>query len=139
MNRKSLFTVIAFCAAAIAGTFSPISLHAAEKPDYKAIAERIVGQSANVKEGDRVVITGDVRDLDLIEEVALAVWKRGAEPVQIVGREKAARRYFDDVPKKYDAMPLSLSLKLAEAQTVAIDIFGFIREVCTYYDVERGV
>lgn len=124
MNRISLCTATAFCTAAIVGMFTPISLHAAEKPDYKAIAERIVVQSANVKEGDRVVVQGDVRDIELIEEVALAVWKRGAEPIQIVSREKAARRYFDEVPKKYDALPLALSLKLVEAQTVAIDIGG---------------
>ena len=117
MNRKSLFAATALCAVAI-------SLHAADKPDYKAVAERIVGQSANVKEGDRVVVQGDVRDIELIEEVALAVWKRGAEPIQIISREKAVRRYFDEVPKKYDTMPLALSLKLVEAQTVFIDISG---------------
>lgn len=124
MNRKSTFTPIAFCAAALAGMFTTAGPRAAEKPDYKATAERIVVQSANVKEGDRVVVQGDVRDIELIEEVALAVWKRGAEAIQVVGRERTARRFFDEVPKKYDAMPLALMRKLVEAQTVAIDISG---------------
>lgn len=36
------------------------------------------GLSANVdREGDRVVIQGDVRDLDLIEEIGIAAMKRG--------------------------------------------------------------
>jgi aminopeptidase len=124
MNSTTVFTTAACCLAAIAGIWAPTAAHAAEKPDYKAIAERMVGQSAHVKEGDRVVVNGDIRDIDLIEEVTLAVWKRGAEPIQLVSREKAARRYFDEVPSKYDALPLAFALKLAEVQTVEIDIGG---------------
>ena len=119
MNTSYLRGAVALATTLIATFYLP-TLVAADKPDYKAVAERIVGQSANVKEGDRVVLRGDVRDLDLIEEIALAVWKRGAEPVQIVTREKAARRYFDEVPAKRDNTPATLSMKLAEVTTVEI-------------------
>jgi len=52
---------------AVTSLLTPNGLLAAETPDDKAIAERIVGQSAKVKKGDRVVVRGDVRDFDLIE------------------------------------------------------------------------
>ena len=125
MKTKSSYLTAAWFATALVGVFtSATTLRAAEKPDYKAIAERIVGQCAGVKEGDRVVIRGDLRDIDLVEEFALAVWKRGAEPIQILGREKSALRYFDEVPASRDAVPLALSLKLAEIETVEISIGG---------------
>lgn len=109
---------------ALAGLLACVSPAAAEKPDYKTIAERVVGQIANVKEGDRVVLRGDVRDLDLLEELGFAVWRRGAEPLQIVYREKSRHRYFDEVPAARDALPLGFSLKLPEIATVYIQIGG---------------
>jgi aminopeptidase len=111
----------AFCTVAFL-TASP--LRAAEKPDYKATAERIVGQCLSVKEGDRVVVRGDVRDIEFVEELTLAVWRRGAEPIQILSRERAERRYYDEVPARIDALPAALSLKLAGVQTVEIAIDG---------------
>lgn len=111
----------AFCTVAFLTT-SPV--RAAEKPDYKATAERIVGQCVGVKEGDRVVVRGDLRDIEFVEELTLAVWRRGAEPIQVLGRERALRRYYDEVPARIDALPTALSLKLATAQTVDIAIDG---------------
>jgi leucyl aminopeptidase (aminopeptidase T) len=113
----------ALCVAALAGMFA-VSGAAAEKPDYKAVAERIVGQSAGVKEGDRVVLRGDPRDLELLEQLSLATWRRGAEPLQVVVREKAAHLYFDEVPGARDAAPLGLSMKLAEVANVEITVGG---------------
>src|SRR5260221_7407826 len=124
MNRKLSYIAATHCAIVVVGMLALTPLRAAEKPDYKAIADRIVGQSANVKEGDRVVVRGDIRDIDLVEEVVLAVWKHGGEPLQVIRREKSARRYFDEVPAQRDAMPLGFSLKLADVETVEINISG---------------
>lgn len=124
MKKKSPLATVACTAAAVAGVFVCVALRAAEKPDYKTIAERIVGQSANVKEGDRVVLRGEIRDLDLLEELGLAVWRRGGEPLQVVTREKSAHRYFDEVPAARDQLPLGFALKLAEIETVEIKITG---------------
>ncbi len=122
---KTSFVAAAGCAAFCAVAFFTASpLRAAEKPDYKATAERIVGECAGVKAGDRVVVRGEIRDIEFIEEISLAVWRRGAEPIQILGRERAARRYFDEVPAKFDAVPADFSLKLAGIQTVDIEIWG---------------
>ncbi|MDO8540558.1 MAG: aminopeptidase [Opitutaceae bacterium] len=125
MHARTSFVAAAACAAFCAVAFFTASpLRAAEKPDYKATAERIVGQCAGVKEGDRVVVRGDLRDIEFVEELTLAVWRRGAEPIQVLGRERALRRYFDEVPAKVDTLPASLSLKLAGIQTVDISIYG---------------
>ena len=124
-HNKTSFVAAAGCAAFCAVTFFTGSpLRAAEKPDYKVTAERIVGECAGVKAGDRVVVRGDVRDIEFVEELTLAVWRRSAEPIQVLARERANRRYFDEVPAKVDAVPAALSLKLAEIQTVEIGIWG---------------
>ncbi len=124
MKRNRSYAAVTCLAAFIIGSLTPVAHGATGKPDLKATAEKIVGQVANVKEGDRVVLVGDVRDLDLIEEMALAVWRRGGEPCQIVSREKANRRYFGEVPASIDAKPLSFALKMAEVETVIISISG---------------
>jgi aminopeptidase len=125
MNRSLLRFAAGICAVTTVTLVAFTSVvAAADKPDLKAIAERIVGESARVTAGDRVVVRGDIRDIDLVEEISLAVWRRGAEPVQILGREKTSRRYFDEVPATQDNVPLALSMKLIEAETVEISISG---------------
>jgi leucyl aminopeptidase (aminopeptidase T) len=122
---KTSFVAAAGCAVfCTVAFFTGSPLRAAEKPDYKATAERIVGQCLNVKEGDRVVVRGDVRDIEFVEELTLAVWRRGAEPIQLLARERANRRYYDEVPAKIDSLPAAFSLKLAGIQTVDISIDG---------------
>ena len=125
IHLNTSFVAAAGCAAFCTMAFiNSAPLRAAEKPDYKATAERIVGQCLSVKEGDRVVVRGDLRDIEFVEELTFAVWRRGAEPIQILGRERALRRYYDEVPARIDALPATLSLKLAEVQTVDISIYG---------------
>ena len=122
-QKASCITCVQY-AFAVAGLLACSALQAAEQLDYKVIAERIVGQCAGVKEGDRVVLRGDARDLDFLEEIGIAVWKRGAEPLQVVNREKANLRFYQEVPASHDVLPLPLSLKLAEVETVEINISG---------------
>jgi aminopeptidase len=123
MKSSSQLILAAQCAALFLTAALPPS-RGAEKPDYKAIAERIVGQSANVKQGDRVVIRGELRDIDFVEELSLAVARRGAEPLQVLGREKAALRFVQEVPASLDQLPLGFSLQLATVETVEIGISG---------------
>lgn len=124
MKTTTLIASAARCAAVLLTSLTTLAVRAAEQHDYHAIAESIVGQSANVKEGDRVVIRGDVRDIELIEQLSLAVWRRGAEPMQVLGRERSALAYFEQVPAKMDAMPSAWGAKLAEFATVEINVAG---------------
>lgn len=96
----------------------------AKKPDLRAVAERVVGESAGVKEGDLVLITGDVRDVALVEEIAVAVARHGGHPVQLLGRERTGPRYYAEVPERYDAGRAAFFARLAEIPTVLIGVGG---------------
>ena len=59
---------------------------AAPVADFKSVARRVVTQSAGVGEGDIVMLTGDVADLPLLEDMAVEVMKAGGEPLFRLGR-----------------------------------------------------
>ena len=89
---------------------------------YSALAERIVNQCANIQEGDNVWIVGSVRDMALLEELAVKTRKTGAFPVIQVGSEQMAWRMFNERPAKYDSQTRGLALKLAEIVDVQINV-----------------
>lgn len=95
---------------------------AAEKRDLKAIAERIVAESAGVHEGDLVLVAGDVRDIDLVENLSIASARHGAAPMQIVERERTGVRYFTEVPEKYDGTRAAFSVQMAAIPTVFFSV-----------------
>jgi aminopeptidase len=86
---------------------------AAPSLDYKSAAEKVVAQSAGVKEGDLVLVFGDAEDLPFLEDVAIEVRKRGADPLVTVTSEEMRRRRYDEVPAKYDGQVPEMLLKLA--------------------------
>ena len=89
--------------------------------DHKSAAEKVVAQSAGVKEGDLVLIFGAAEDLPLLEDIAIEVRKRGAAPLVSVGTEQVRRRMYDEVPAKYDSQVPELMLKLAGIVDVIIE------------------
>lgn len=91
------------------------------RADYKSAAQKIVAQSAGVKEGDLVLIFGNSEDLPLLEDIAVEVRKRGADPLVSVGTEQARRRMYDEVPAKYDSQAPEMMLKLAGIADVFIN------------------
>lgn len=91
-------------------------------PDYAPLAEKIVTVSANVKEGEIVEISGGVLDLPLLEEVAIAVRKRGGFPLLTIGSDKLAKAENTQIPEKYDAQRPKLGLELANIVDVYIRI-----------------
>ena len=88
--------------------------------DYRSVAEKVVAQSAGVKEGDIVLITGSKEDLPLVEDIAVEVRKRGASPLVTVGTERLDRRMYDEVPAQYDSQTPEVNLKLAGIVDVLI-------------------
>jgi len=94
------------------------------KANHKSVAEKIVSQVVNVKEGDVVSVAGDVRDFDLLEEISLAAEKRGAFALQTVGKESNGLRFVKEVPEKYDAREPKLQLELAKIVDVQIGVWG---------------
>jgi leucyl aminopeptidase (aminopeptidase T) len=90
--------------------------------DTKALAAKIVNQSAGVKEGDIVLINGGVRDMDLLENLVIEVQKVGGEPLLSIASEKVAKRSFTEVPEKYDSQEPKLGMALAKTANVTINV-----------------
>jgi leucyl aminopeptidase (aminopeptidase T) len=91
-------------------------------PDYTSLAEKLVGTSANVKEGEVVAISGGLLDMPLLEDIAIAVRKRGAFPLLMVDTDKIAKAENTTVPPKYDAQAPKLGVALARIADVYIRI-----------------
>ena len=90
--------------------------------DLEALSNRLITQVAGVKEGEIVFINGGVRDMELLENIATDVRKVGAYPLLTVGSDRMFKKYYEEVPDKYDAQPPDLDLKLATLPAVTIGV-----------------
>jgi aminopeptidase len=88
--------------------------------NYKSAAEKVVAQSAGVKQGDLVLVFGNSEDLPFLEDIAIEVRKRGGDPLVTVNSEQMRRRLYDEVPAKYDSQAPGMLLKLAGVIDVMI-------------------
>ena len=105
---------------------TPAEMEVAKKAaptDLAALSNRMVTQVAGVKEGEIVFINGGVRDLELLENISTDVRKAGAFPLLTIGSDRMFKKYFEEVPEKYDSQLPDLDLKLATmpAVTIAVD------------------
>jgi leucyl aminopeptidase (aminopeptidase T) len=91
-------------------------------PDLEALSNRLVTQVAGVKEGEIVFVNGGVRDIELLENITTDVRKVGAFPLLTVGRDRMFKKYYEEVPDKYDSQAPDLDLKLATLPAVAINV-----------------
>jgi leucyl aminopeptidase (aminopeptidase T) len=90
--------------------------------DLEALSNRLVTQVAGVKEGEIVFVNGGVRDMELLENVATDVRKVGAYPLLTVGSDRMFKKYYEEVPDKYDSQSPDLDLKLATLPGVVIGV-----------------
>src|ERR1044072_2804047 len=90
--------------------------------DLAQLAERLVNQSAGVKEGEVVLISSGVENMELLENIAVQVRKAGGFPLITVGSDKLSKRMYTDVPEKYDSQADQLDLKLAQVVNVTTDV-----------------
>lgn len=90
--------------------------------DMDQLAERIVTQSAGVKEGEVVMISGLSTDAELLEALAVAVRKQGAFPWVMYSSERLMKRMFFDVPAKYDTQVDPAQLAMVKQVDVGINI-----------------
>jgi leucyl aminopeptidase (aminopeptidase T) len=81
--------------------------------NVEAIAQSLVNQSAQIREGDLVQVGGAARDLALLEAIALHVRKLGAHPLITLFSERLSKRMYTEVPAKYDAQVPAFAMKLA--------------------------
>lgn len=88
--------------------------------DLAALSNRLVTQVTSVKEGEIVFINGSARDLELLENLNTDVRKVGAFPMITLGCDRIFKKYYAEVPEKYDLQPPDLELKLATMPTTTI-------------------
>lgn len=108
-----------------AATSTPAPVDTAKKAapvDMEQLANRIVTDVAGIKEGEIVFINGSVRDLELLENLATDVRKNGGFALVTIGSDRMFKKYYDEVPDKYDSRTPDLQLKLATLPAAAINI-----------------
>ena len=94
----------------------------ASATDTKALAAKIVNQSAAVKEGEVVLVSGSARDLELLENIVTEVLKVGGQPLLTLNSEKVAKNSYTEVPEKYDSQEPKVGMALARMVNVAINV-----------------
>jgi aminopeptidase len=90
--------------------------------DLGQLAGRIVNQSAAVKEGEIVLVSGSARDMDLLENIVIEVEKVGGHALFTTNSEKITKRSYTDVPEKHDSQEPKLGMALAKMVNVAINV-----------------
>jgi leucyl aminopeptidase (aminopeptidase T) len=91
--------------------------------DLAAVAKTMV-KAAMVKDGDKVIISGRVRDIALFEELAVEAMKVGADPLIAVWSDKLSRRSYDEVPAAFDSRPPALTLAMINVFDVQLSVEG---------------
>ncbi|MDP9178181.1 MAG: aminopeptidase [Gemmatimonadota bacterium] len=89
--------------------------------DRRAVARNLV-RAGMVKQHDKVLITGSVRDAQLMEDIAIEAMKLGAEPLISLNSERIARRSYDEVPAMYDTLTPALGLVMINTFDVQIAV-----------------
>jgi leucyl aminopeptidase (aminopeptidase T) len=82
--------------------------------DLEQLAQRLVSQSAGIKEEDLVFISGGRQDQELLENIAVEVRKAGAFPLVALNSDRMTKRLFFDVPEKLDTQADALGAMLAD-------------------------
>jgi aminopeptidase len=91
--------------------------------DLEQLAGRLVTQSAGIKAGELVLVSGGAQDQELLENIAVHVRRLGAFPLVTLNSDRLSKRLLFDVPETYDAQDDALGAKLAESfdAVIAVD------------------
>lgn len=92
-----------------------------QTPDRRAVARNLV-RAGMVKQHDKVLITGSVRDAQLMEDIAIEAMKVGAEPLITLSSERMGRRSYDEVPAIYDTLTPALGRAIVSTFDVQIAV-----------------
>jgi leucyl aminopeptidase (aminopeptidase T) len=124
MKTKRMFVIVGVFLATglLAIPIAECSQQKGTSIDYEALAQKLVNQCANIHEGDLVLVTGGVRDSELLEDIAVHVRKVGAFPLVSLNSERMWRRMLEDVPAKYVSQTPEFDLKLGGLITAQIDV-----------------
>jgi leucyl aminopeptidase (aminopeptidase T) len=116
------FLVLAACSGSNAPAPGPAAKEAgAPSADLKAVANTMV-RAGMVGTGDKVQISGSVRDNPLLENLAVETMKAGGQPLITVFSEQLGRRAYDEVPVSYDSEPQTLGIALVNMFDVQLSV-----------------
>ena len=73
----------------------------ADEKKFEQLARRVVETSASVKPGDVVVVAGGKHTTELMEAVAVEVYKAGGMPTLFLGTDRLNRVRFAEMPEQY--------------------------------------
>jgi leucyl aminopeptidase (aminopeptidase T) len=109
MRVKHIVLTICVLALTVVAPF----IAANDAPKLDALAAKLVNQCAGVREGELVGITGDPKDAEILEDVAVQVRNRGAHPLVMLTSDRLSHRLYDDVPPQFDSQAPEWDVKLA--------------------------
>lgn len=110
---------------AIALVGGSLAWQAEQDIDLQEIARKLVTESARVREGEFVRINGGVRDLALLEDMAIATRRLGAWPLVTLGSDRMTRLMYDEVPVSFDSQRPELAVRMIGLFPVNINVdFG---------------
>jgi len=86
------------------------------------LADKIAHDVLQVKSNDVIVLTGDSSELELIDDIALAIREVGAFAVTDIGSNRLKKQYFQRVPDQFDSQPPKDLIGLASIATAFVNI-----------------
>ncbi len=127
MNRRraSPLTLLLALAAVVVACQKPKEQAPAQQPaaaptaGHQDVAAKLVA-AAMIQRGDKVVITGGVRDWALLQNISIETMKAGGQPLIAMGGDQLDRRSYDEVPVSYDSQPQTLGMGLVTLFDVQI-------------------
>jgi leucyl aminopeptidase (aminopeptidase T) len=84
---------------------------AAPTAGHQDVAAKLVA-AAMIQRGDKVIVSGGVRDWALIQNIAIETMKAGGQPFITMGSDQLDRRSYDEVPASYDSLSPTLGMGL---------------------------
>ena len=84
-------------------------------------ARRMV-ETCNVKKGDGIIVKGGAHTQQLLEDIAIECYKRGATPTIVVTSDRYSKRVFDEIPTKLLQTVPKQYVALAKAADVLISV-----------------
>jgi aminopeptidase len=112
----------AVCSPAQAQAAAPAGKEmAAPHVDLQKTARNMV-RAGMVGAGDKVQISGSVRDHRLLEDLAVETMKVGGQPLITLYSEQLGRRSYDEVPASFDSQAPTLELALVKTFDVQLSV-----------------
>jgi len=90
--------------------------------DLEKVASQLVNNCAEISEGDIVMISGGIKDFELLENIAVDVRKKGGFPFLTINSDRMTRKMFTEVPEKYDSQAPELGMHVVKFIDAQISI-----------------